>query len=220
VNATILSRAAKILGKEKDYEKYSALSDKIKKAINAKFLNERTGIYGSGLQTELSFPLFWGVTPENQKGKVMGNLVNKIHLDNDHIDIGLLGSKSLLNALSENGFADLAYTLASQEDYPGWAYWIVNGATTLSEGWAIDPKSKSISLNHIMFGEIGAWAYKALGGIHSDPANPGFKNIILKPNWLGLFLEKPVRLDKFNLHHSLEHLFILWRSASPGVVLR
>ena len=41
-----------------------------------------------------------------------------------------------------------------------------------------------MSLNHIMFGEIGAWYYKALGGINIDEHNPGFKNIILKPNFV------------------------------------
>jgi alpha-L-rhamnosidase len=35
-----------------------------------------------------------------------------------------------------------------------------------------------------MFGEIGAWFYKGLGGIFPDPQNPGFKNIILKPNFV------------------------------------
>lgn|GEM_PF-6871403 len=51
--------------------------------------------------------------------------------DGDHIDVGLLGTKAILNALSENGQAELAYTLASQEIYPSCGYWIRNGATSL-----------------------------------------------------------------------------------------
>ena len=35
-----------------------------------------------------------------------------------------------------------------------------------------------------MFGEIGAWYYKALGGIKPDPAQPGFKNILLQPHFV------------------------------------
>ena len=34
-----------------------------------------------------------------------------------------------------------------------------------------------------MFGEIGAWLYKALGGIKPDPQHPGFKNILLEPHF-------------------------------------
>ena len=37
------------------------------------------------------------------------------------------------------------------------------------------------SYNHIMFGEIGAWLYKGLGGIQIDEKHPGFKHVLLKP---------------------------------------
>jgi len=65
----------------------------------------------------------------------------------------------------------------------------VNGATTLYENWPIDAKS-DISRNHIMFGEIGAWLFKGPGGIKPDETKPGFKNVILQPNFvndLGFF---------------------------------
>jgi alpha-L-rhamnosidase len=51
------------------------------------------------------------------------------------------------------------------------------GATTLWEGW-----NGGGSRNHIMFGDVSAWFYKALGGINNDPAAPGFKHIIIRPN--------------------------------------
>jgi alpha-L-rhamnosidase len=111
VDATILSNAAKLLNKTEDAAKYSALSKKIADAINAKYLNKETGIYGTGLQTELSAPLYWGIVPDETKDKVVANLVSRVRADNDHIDVGLLGTKTILNALSENGHADLAYKI-------------------------------------------------------------------------------------------------------------
>ena len=95
--------------------------------------------------------------------------------------MGLLGTKALLNALSENGYADVAYRVAAREAYPSWGWWIVNGATTLYENWRIDA-ARDISLNHIMFGEIGAWYYKALGGITPDEENPGFRHVQIAPH--------------------------------------
>ncbi|HEY3369785.1 MAG TPA: glycoside hydrolase family 78 protein [Prolixibacteraceae bacterium] len=184
IDATILAKAAKILGKQTDYAKYSALAGKIKQAINAKYLNTETGIYGSGFQTELSFALKWDLVPEELRAKVARNLAERVFADGSHIDVGLLGSKTILNALSENGYSDLAYQVALQETYPSWGNWIVNGATTLFEHWTIDTPKDISSMNHIMFGEIGAWFYKALGGIFPDEAQPGFKNIILKPNFV------------------------------------
>ncbi len=35
-----------------------------------------------------------------------------------------------------------------------------------------------------MFGEIGAWMYKALGGIKPTQENPGFKEVVLQPNFV------------------------------------
>ena len=183
VDASILAEAAKLFGKENDALKYSALAQKIADGINDKYLNSETGIYGNGLQTELSAPLFWGIVPENLKAKVAANLAQRVVADNKHLDVGLLGTKTILNALSENGYADLAYEIAAQQDFPSWGWWIVNGATSLYENWPIDAKS-DISLNHIMFGEIGAWYYKALGGIKPDVARPGFKNILLEPHFV------------------------------------
>ncbi|CAN5562343.1 glycoside hydrolase family 78 protein [soil metagenome] len=179
-DATILANAAKLFGKMDDYEKYNVLAEKIKKAFNAKYLNTDTGIYGSGLQTELSVPLFWGLVPGNMKAKVAANLAKRIEADSTKLDVGLLGTKAILNALSENGYADLAYKLAASESFPSWGWWIKNGATTLYENWPIDAAS-DISMNHIMFGEIGAWMYKALGGIKPDASAPGFKNTLLQP---------------------------------------
>jgi alpha-L-rhamnosidase len=117
------------------------------------------------------------------RAKVAANLAKRVEADNKHLDVGLLGTKAILNALSENGYADLAFMVASQKDFPSWGWWIVNGATTLYENWPIDAK-RDLSLNHIMFGEVCAWFFKALGGIKPDPEQPGFKNIILHPNFV------------------------------------
>jgi alpha-L-rhamnosidase len=182
-DANILSKAAALLGKKSDAIKYTTLARRIKNAINKKYLNESTGLYGSGIQTELSVPLMWGVVPDSLKAKVAANLAKRVEQDNFHLDVGLLGTKAILNALSENGYADVAYKIASQETFPSWGWWIVNGATTLYENWPIDAKS-DISRNHIMFGEIGAWLFKGPGGIKPDEKDPGFRNVLLQPNFV------------------------------------
>lgn len=182
-DAQILAKTAKLLGKNDDFDQYSKLADKIQKAFNTKYFDKTKGIYGSGLQTELSVALYWGLVPNEFKQTVAANLAKRVEADNNHLDVGLLGTKAILNALSENGYADVAYKLAAQETYPSWGWWIVNGATTLYENWPIDAKS-DISMNHIMFGEIGAWLYKGLGGIKPDPEHVGFKNILLEPHFV------------------------------------
>lgn len=193
-DVSILAKSAKLFGKTQDYAAYTALAEKIKTAFNKKYFNESLFIYNKGIQTELSAPLFWGLVPEQYKAKVAGSLANRVIADSGKLDVGLLGTKAILNALSENGYADIAFKLASATDFPSWGYWIKNGATTLYENWPVDAGS-DISMNHIMFGEISAWLYKSPGGIKPDPAQPGFKNILLQPHFVA-------GLDSFTAKHT------------------
>lgn len=182
-DALILSKTAKLLGKTADADEYAKLANEIKSAINKKHFNTNKNIYASGTQTEMSMALFRGIVPKENEQEVADNLAQSIVENNSKLDVGLLGSKTILNALSQNGYADLAYKLASSQEYPSWGYWIANGATTLYENWNLSAES-DVSFNHIMFGEIGAWYYKALGGINIDEDKPGFKNIILQPHFV------------------------------------
>lgn len=183
-NADIVSRTAKLFGFEKDYEHYKAAAEKIKNAINEKFLNRETGIYANGYQTELSMPLYWGIVPEDCKEKVAEQLTKRVKTDKDHLDVGIMGCKTILNALTETGNVEQAFRMVTQQDYPSWGNWLRQGATTLYENWDYNGLAWGYSQNHIMYGEIGAWFYKALAGINVDPQNPGFKNVILKPHFV------------------------------------
>ena len=182
IDANILAKAAALFGEKEDYDRYSKLADEIRSAINNKYLDRESGIYASGSQTEMSMPLMWKIVPDDMVDKVAANLAKKVKDANYHLDTGVHGAKALLNALSENGYADVAYRVAVQDTYPSWGWWVVNGATSLLENWDLNA-TRDISDNHIMFGEIGAWPYKGLGGIFPDENAPGFKHINLRPDF-------------------------------------
>lgn len=210
-DAQILAKAARILGKPSDAAKYQALADGIKTAFHRKFFKPAQQIYGSGFQTELSVALHFGLVPDSLRAVVAAKLAERVRADGKHIDVGLLGTKSILNALSENGYADLAYEVALQEDYPSWGWWIRNGATTLFENWPVDAK-RDISMNHIMFGEIGAWFYKALGGIKPDEAKPGFQVVNIAPHFVA-------GLDRFSAEYRSVRGLIQssWERSKDGI---
>jgi alpha-L-rhamnosidase len=127
--------------------------------------------------------LQWNIVPDEYRARLAENLAKRVAADGMHLDVGVLGAKAILNALSDNGQGETAYKLASQDTYPSWGWWIVNGATTLYENWDINAP-RDISLNHMMFGEIGGWFFKGLGGIKPDELHPGFKNVLLQPNFV------------------------------------
>jgi len=178
-DALIVADAAAILGKTEDSRKYRALAVRIQDAFNRKFFNLKDS-YANGTQTALSCALYHGLCPESAREAVLANLVRAVDRSDGHIDTGILGAKYLLNCLTDMGRADVAYRIASQRTQPGWGSWIDQGATSLWESW-----QGTDSRNHIMYGDICAWFYKALAGINPDPAGPGFKRFIIRPNVVG-----------------------------------
>jgi alpha-L-rhamnosidase len=62
-----------------------------------------------------------------------------------HLDCGILGTKYIFSAFSENGYAETAYDFVVNPEYPSYAYWINSGMTTLCEDWEM-----RASLNHHM----------------------------------------------------------------------
>jgi alpha-L-rhamnosidase len=179
-----MEQYATLLGKTDDAKRYASLADEFKTAFNAKFLKRELGQYDNGTQTSCVLPLAFGLVPDNAHQEIFEHLVHRITNESKgHIGTGLIGGQFLNRALSDNGRPDLAYTIATQHDYPGWGYMIEHGATTIWELWngnTADPAMNSG--NHVMLvGDLVIWFYEYLAGIRPDLEQPGFKHIILKP---------------------------------------
>ncbi|MDO6433083.1 glycoside hydrolase family 78 protein [Flavitalea sp. BT771] len=175
----LLSKFARITGRKDDAAAYRQLAEKIRSSINTHLFDKATGLYANGTETALSTMLCQDIVPVAEKQRVLDNLVRAIAQNDNHLDVGMIGSKHLLNALSSNGVADLAFTIASQRTKPSWGWWLLQGETTFQEEWGIGP-----SRNHIFLGEIVAWFFKALAGIQVDPDRPGFEHIIIRPSFV------------------------------------
>jgi len=174
--SSIVAKSAKILGFTEDARKYNTLSENIKTAFNQKFYDKEKNQYETGSQFSNSFALFLGLVPDSEKESVLNNLANDILITHKtHLSTGILGTKYLMEVLSNEGRSDIAWALATQTTYPSWID-MLKDRTTLSEHW-----DKSNSNNHVMFGSIDSWFYKTLAGIQVNENAPGFKKIVLKP---------------------------------------
>jgi alpha-L-rhamnosidase len=125
---------------------------------------------------------------------VFENITNKIVKENNsHISTGVIGTQWLMRGLTYNGQADIAYTLASNKDYPSWGYMVENGATTIWELWNGNTANPEMnSQNHIMLlGDLIVWYYENLAGIKSDDKEVAFKKVIMNPSFIN-------RLDYVN----------------------
>jgi len=178
----IMSHVAHILGKFSEADEYSTLADRIKEAFNNKFFDRRVNQYGNGSQTSNILPLFSRIVPKDNERAVLKNLVEDIMVNREgHLNTGILGTKHILEVLTDYGWGEVAYMLATQTTYPSWGYMISRGATTLWEEWRYN--TTNCSHNHIMLGGgLGSWFYKALAGINVDPTGPGWRRVIIKPH--------------------------------------
>ena len=183
-HAEILSRLATVLGRQDDARQYAVLSQKIKDALNGKFLKPGTGQYDVSTQAGQAFALYYDLVPPDQRQAATRVLLDDILVEHQaHLTTGIFGTKYLLEVLTRIGRADVAYRIVNQKTYPGWGFMLESGATTMWEVWHFS--DNIYSHNHSMFGTVSAWFLSALAGIQPDPAAVGFDKIIIRPQVVG-----------------------------------
>ncbi len=149
-------------------------------------------------QASYAIPLAFGVFDEKYKAAMAEQLAKTVTRKNTDdtgaerpefsLMTGFIGTAAIGDALSKNGYSDLAYGLLQSETYPSWLYPVKNGATTIWErlnSYTIEDgfggNNSMNSFNHYAFGAIASWMYNFSLGIQRSPEHPGFKHFELKP---------------------------------------
>jgi len=175
--ADLTAQAAKALGKTGDHSTYASLAENTKKAFQKRFYKEAEGSYGKAGGN--IFALKMGV-PVHQYDRVISSLKADTLINKGHLDTGIFGTQFFFEVLSENGMHELAYEAMNKKEEPGYGHWLELGATTSREKW-----SEEGSHNHPMFGGGLVWYYRKLAGMNADPAQPGYKHIVFRPQPVG-----------------------------------
>lgn len=138
-------------------------------------------------QTAYVLALHFDLLPENLRPLAVNELAADLERRGMHLSTGFVGSPYLNHVLSRYGRSDAAYALLNQTSWPSWLYAVTQGATTIWERWdGWTPENgfqtpEMNSFNHYAYGAIGAWLYNTVAGIEIDPAQPGYRHIILRP---------------------------------------
>lgn len=186
-SASLVAKAAKVLGKAELEKKYSKLSEEIRQAILNEYFtpNGRCAIY---TQTAMIVALYMNLVPKKHRERLLNELREKLDKDNNHLTTGFVGTPYFCRVLSDNGANEEAYKLLLNDDYPSWLYAVKLGATTIWERWNSVLPDGNIgdtgmnSLNHYAYGSIAEWMYKNMCGINPVEETPGFRKIKLTPN--------------------------------------
>jgi len=157
----IMAKAAEVLGKAGDAEKYKGLYEKRKAFFNSTFVNadkKTIGLIGGGRgrgsatppafkladnQTSYAVGLAMGLFSNENIPYMVKNLAETVARENTDdggvlrpkysLMTGFIGTAWISKALSDHGFSDLAYRLLQNNRYPSWLYSIDQGATSIWE---------------------------------------------------------------------------------------
>lgn len=177
--ADILAQSASLLGYETDAATYKSIAERTRAIFNQKYLDRVTGFYAGATnsQAALIMPLALGVVPVEMKSLVLQRLEENIKARNDHLSTGFVSNPYLLHGLTDLSRADLVGRIMNQKDYPSFYTVARNGVfmETWRGGMAQMPS---------LGGSCVAWFYRAILGIRNDPAHPGFRHFIIKPEMM------------------------------------
>jgi alpha-L-rhamnosidase len=186
-DAKLMVQMATAIDKPEDADKFRQLFEDTRRAFINHFLTP-DGLLAGQTQTGYVLALHFDLVPEELCPMIIDALVKDIEITRKkHMSTGFVGTPYITQVLSDIGRIDLAYRLLLQKTFPSWLYPVTHGATTIWERWDgwteengfQDPSMNSF--NHYAYGAVGTWMYENITGIRTDPQNPGFKHIILKP---------------------------------------
>ena len=188
----LLMRFARLTGNAADIPAYEGLKARVIEAYNREFFDAEHNCYDNNTLTANLIPVYFGIVPADRKQAVVENIVNRIENDfGGHLCVGNVGMRYVMEVLTRNGHADLAYKLCTIDTYPSWGYMIKKGATTVWELWNGDEAGPSMNsgCHAHLIGDLLRWYYEDLAGIapERDPASPlaaavpGFRRIWMEP---------------------------------------
>ena len=62
--------------------------------------------------------IYYGLFSDAERAAAVDKLVDMIHANDDLLRVGILGARVMFEVLSQNGYADLAYSVAMTERFP------------------------------------------------------------------------------------------------------
>lgn len=181
----LLARTARVLGRDEDARSYHSLFERIRAAFDREYVTP-TGRLSSNTQTAYVLALDFDLLPDSLRAEGARRLAEDVRRMG-HLTTGFLGTPALTRMLSEHGYPEEAYKLLLNERYPSWLYEVKRGATTVWERWDGQKPDSTFedpsmnSFNHYAYGAVGNWMYRVVAGLNGDPAQPGYKHIIVRP---------------------------------------
>jgi alpha-L-rhamnosidase len=196
-----LSIMAAAIGNTSGASQYAGLAADIRTAVNNEFYDAADNEYRDPLglvshayggpdgtitstaydQTANVYGLAFGLAPEADQQAIADGLAANATAQGNHLSTGANGSKYILPMLTDYGYGDLAYLVATNPTAPGWGQWFLQcGATTMWEAWENASCDTARSHDHAFMGTVDDWLFENVAGIQAT--SPGFRTVSIDPD--------------------------------------
>jgi alpha-L-rhamnosidase len=181
LSSGVLGQMAQVLGDDAEAARWAKVSGYAGAAWRAAFVTENGGRIADDRQDDYVRGLTFGLLLPEQRPAAAARLAELIAAAGDHLGTGFLSTPLLLQALSENGHADVAFRVLLQETSPSWLGQLNRGATTWWETWEGYEENghAKVSHDHYTFGSVTRWLHEHVAGLR--PLEPGYRRFLAAP---------------------------------------
>ena len=188
LDAAMMADMAQAAGR--DAAPYLAMAETARAYLRESFLRP-DGTFRTAILNTMQTPALFALRTQLVEGAARDGMIARLRENfaahGGCLQTGFLGTSILMQTLTDNGMTDIAWDLLFQRKNPSWLYSVDNGATTIWERWnsytlesGMGPKGMN-SFNHYAYGCVCQWIWESVAGIAADPAQPGFKHIVMAP---------------------------------------
>ena len=166
------ARIAEILGEPNFAKECIEKAEALKYATQAKYVHG--DVVDNDSQGSLAAALYFNMVDNEQAKAIAKKLAKSIINEGYVIKVGIIGLKSIFDALTKYGYIDVAYKMLDKYEYPSLGYWKNQGATTIWESWL-----GNASRCHQMISHPVDWMIRNVGGLQNKGI--AYDKCVIKP---------------------------------------
>ncbi len=184
----LMTEIAAAIGEEEESIYFATMHRRVQRAFVKKYVRPE-GALQEATQTACALALSMDLVPTRLRAAIGQQLVDLIHANDGYLETGFLGTKYLLESLSDMQYDQVALQLFTNKGFPSWLYEVVNGATSIWERWDSYTIERGFggaqntgmnSFSHYAFGAVAEWMFRYQAGI--DMLAPGYRKIKICPS--------------------------------------
>ena len=220
IMAVNICRKAKFLFEKCGMNAQSVLAGTLEKefleTVRERFIDYNTMTMRGSCQTAQALGLYYDIFEKGERPEAYRRLVELVHMEDDHLNCGMLGVRILFRTLAAFGDAELAYKLITRTDAPSYGIWVKEfGLVSLPETFRTCVNGYDTSLNHHFLGDISGFFISHLAGLQINPYRNDPAEVRIAPNFISSLNYAAANYDTVD-----GQIHVKWERAGENIEIR